>query len=64
MWVKVVRKPEYEMMSLRDTRIMIIAQLFSDQQTIANLHDQMLIRHKNRNGILIVIIKIKTFLKV
>lgn len=46
--LKVARKPEYEMMSLRDTRIMIIAQLFSDQETVAKLHYQMLIRHKNR----------------
>jgi SRSO17 transposase len=46
--LKVARKPEYELMSLRDTRIMIIAQLFSDQETVAKLHEQMQIRHKNR----------------
>lgn len=46
--LKVARKPEYELMSLRDTRIMIIANLFSDQETISKLHNQMLVRHKNR----------------
>jgi len=46
--LKIARKPEYELMSLRDARIMIIAHLFSDQQTIGILHEQMLIRHKNR----------------
>lgn len=45
---KVARMPEYELMSLRDTRIMIIAHLFSDQETVSKLHNQMLIRHKNR----------------
>jgi hypothetical protein len=40
--------PEYELMSLRDTRIMIIAHLFSDQATVSKLHNQMLKRHKNR----------------
>ncbi|MDD4972638.1 MAG: IS701 family transposase [Paludibacter sp.] len=46
--LKIARKPEYELMSLRDIRIMIIAQLFSDQETVSKLHEQMLIRHKNR----------------
>lgn len=46
--LKVARKPEYELMSLRDTRIMIIAHLFSDEKTEAILHDQMLDRHKKR----------------
>lgn len=46
--LKIARKPEYEMMSLRDIRIMIIANLFSDQETVTKLHNQMLIRHKNR----------------
>lgn len=46
--LKIARKPEYKMMSLRDIRIMIIANLFSDQETITKLHNQMLIRHKNR----------------
>jgi len=46
--LKIDRKPECQLMSLRDTRIMIIAHLFSDQETISKLHDQMLVRHKNR----------------
>jgi SRSO17 transposase len=46
--IKIEKKPEYELMSVRDARIMIIAHLFSDKDTIAKLHDQMLIRHKNR----------------
>lgn len=46
--LKVARKPEYGLMSVRDTRIMILAQLFSDQETVAKLHEQMLVRHKNR----------------
>lgn len=46
--LKIARKPEYKMMSLRDIRIMIIANLFSNQETITKLHNQMLIRHKNR----------------
>lgn len=46
--LKIARKPEYELMSVRDARIMIIAHLFSDQETIGILHQQMLIRHKNR----------------
>lgn len=46
--LKIAKKPEYELMSVRDTRIMIIANMFSDQETIEKLHQQMLIRHKNR----------------
>ena len=46
--VKIEQKPEYELMSIRDARIMIIAHLFSDEATIKVLHDQMIIRHKNR----------------
>lgn len=46
--LKVLRKMEYQLMSLRDTRIMIIANLFSDQETVLKLHNQMLERHKNR----------------
>jgi SRSO17 transposase len=46
--VKIAQKPEYNLMSVRDARIMIIAHLFSDQETISRLHEQMLIRHKNR----------------
>jgi SRSO17 transposase len=46
--IRIEKKSEYELMSVRDARIMIIAHLFSDQDTIAKLHDQMLIRHKNR----------------
>lgn len=45
--LKKARKPEYELMSLRDIRIMIVTQLFSDQETVSKLHEQMLIRHKN-----------------
>jgi len=62
--LKVARKPEYELMSLRDIRIMIVAHLFSDKKTIAKLHEQMLIRHKKRNETLTDIIKMKTILKV
>lgn len=46
--VKIDQKPEYELMSTRDARIMIIAHLFSDQETITILHEQMLKRHKDR----------------
>jgi hypothetical protein len=46
--VRIEQKPEYELMSIRDARIMIIAHIFTDQKTIKALHDQMLIRHKNR----------------
>lgn len=46
--VRIAQKPEHELMSVRDARIMIIAHLFSDPETIAKLHDQMLVRHKNR----------------
>ncbi len=46
--VRIAQKTEYELISVRDARIMIIADLFSDQATVANLHEQMIIRHKNR----------------
>ena len=46
--IRITQKPEYELMSVRDARIIIIAQLFDDQQTISKLHDQMAIRHKKR----------------
>jgi SRSO17 transposase len=46
--LKVARRPEYELMSIRDMRIMIIANIFADEKTASMLHDQMLIRHKNR----------------
>ncbi len=46
--LKIDRKLESQLMSLRDTRIVIIAHLFSDQETISKLHDQMHVRHKNR----------------
>jgi SRSO17 transposase len=46
--VRIAQKTEYELISVRDARIMIIAHLFSDEATVANLHEQMIIRHKNR----------------
>jgi len=46
--IRIEQKPEYELMSVRDARIIIIAQLFDDQKTISKLHDQMAIRHRNR----------------
>jgi len=46
--IRIEQKPEYELMSVRDARIIIIAQLFDDQKTIFRLHDQMAIRHRNR----------------
>jgi len=46
--IRIAQKPEYELMSVRDARIMIIAQLFDNQKTISKLHDQMAVRHKNR----------------
>jgi SRSO17 transposase len=45
---RISQNKEYELMSLRDTRIMIIAHLFLDQETITILHNQMLARHKSR----------------
>jgi hypothetical protein len=35
-------------MIVRDALILIIARLFDDQKTIFKLHDQMALRHKNR----------------
>jgi SRSO17 transposase len=46
--IRIEQKPEYELMSVRDARIIIVAQLFDDQETISRLHDQMALRHKNR----------------
>ena len=62
--VKIEQKPEYELMSLRDARIMIIANLFSDTETIQMLHDQMIIRHKNRKRDIDRYYKINNELKV
>jgi hypothetical protein len=42
------KKTEYKLMSIRDSRIMIIAHLFTDHETESKLHNQMLERHKNR----------------
>jgi SRSO17 transposase len=46
--VRIEQKPEYELMSLRDARIMIIAHMFSDQKTIEKLYEQMIKRHKKQ----------------
>jgi len=46
--LKIAKKPEYKLMSICDTRIMIIAHLFTDHETESKLHNQMLERHKNR----------------
>jgi len=46
--IRIAQKPEYKLISVRDARIMIIAHLFDDQKTISKLHDQMSLRHKNR----------------
>lgn len=46
--VRIEQKPEYELMSLRDARIMIIAHMFSDKKTIEKLYAQMTKRHKDR----------------
>ena len=62
--VKIEQKPKYELMSIRDARIMIIAHLFSDQATIKVLHDQMIIRHKNRKRDIDRFYTTKTILKV
>lgn len=48
MKIKIAEKPNYELMSVRDARIMIIAHLFSDQKTITILHEQMIKRQKDR----------------
>lgn len=62
--VKIEQKPEYELMSIRDARIMIIAHLFTDEATIKVLHDQMIIRHKNRKRDIDRFYTTKTILKV
>ena len=46
--VRIEQKPEYELMSLRYARIMIIAHMFSNQETIEKLYEQMIKRHKDR----------------
>lgn len=46
--IRIEQKPEYELMSLRDARIMIIANMFSDQYTIEKLNEQMKKRHLSR----------------
>jgi hypothetical protein len=46
--VKFETKQEYELMSLRDARILIIAHLFTDPDTIEKLYKQMNIRHAAR----------------
>lgn len=61
--VKIEQKPKYELMSICDAGIMIIAQLFSNEVTIKILHDQMIIRHKTENEISIGFIQQKQFLK-
>lgn len=48
MKIKLAEKPNYELMSLRDARIMIIAHIYADQKTITLLHNQMIKRHKAR----------------
>jgi SRSO17 transposase len=48
MKIKIAEKPDYELMSVRDARIMMIAHIYADQETITILHNQMLKRHKNR----------------
>ena len=46
--IKLAEKPNYELMSVRDARIMIIAHLYADQKTITLLHNQMMKRHEAR----------------
>lgn len=46
--IRIEQKPDYELMSVRDARIMIIAHLFADQEMISRQHQLMLIRHKQR----------------
>lgn len=46
--VKFENKQEYELMSVRDTRILIIAHLFTDPNTTNKLYKQMNIRHYAR----------------
>lgn len=48
MKIKLAQKPDYELMSIRDARIMIIAHIYADQKTITLLHNQMIKRHKDR----------------
>lgn len=46
--IRLEEKSNYELMSVRDARIMIIAHLYAGQKEITDLHNQMLIRHKKR----------------
>lgn len=46
--VKFENKQEYELMSVRDARILIIAHLFTDPDTTEKLYKQMNIRHSAR----------------
>lgn len=46
--IKVENKQEYELMSVRDARILIIAHIFTDKKTVNMLYKQMNIRHKAR----------------
>ena len=46
--IRLEEKPNYELMSVRDARIMIIAHIYADQKEITALHNQMLIRHEKR----------------
>jgi SRSO17 transposase len=48
--IRLAEKENYELMSVRDARILIIAHLFTDQFTVAKLHEQMLKRHKDRKS--------------
>lgn len=48
LYVRIAHKPESELMGVRDARIMMIAYLFDNQETISRLHYQMLLKHKNR----------------
>ena len=42
MKIKLAEKLNYELMSVRDARIMIIAHIYADQKTITLLHNQMI----------------------
>jgi hypothetical protein len=46
--VKFETKQEYGLMSVRDARILIIAHLFTDPDTIENIYKQMNVRHAAR----------------
>ncbi len=46
--LRIEQKQEQELLSLRDTRIIVIANIFADQETVDKLYEQMKIRHKNR----------------